>query len=129
MRCIFCGPPFGKRPLFDRKDIPILRPVYTFARSTSLSRFGPEAQILVCGQQDIESVFLPNVGDIDDALVRPGRCFATVRTRALDRGEAAALAARLGADSLIPAGLRSVSLAAFYKLVDDARAAAQPTST
>jgi len=81
------------------------------------------------GRKIIFTTNLPNVGDIDDALVRPGRCFATVRTRALDLGEAAALAARLGADSLIPAGLRPISLAAFYKLVDDARAAAQPTST
>jgi len=52
-----------------------------------------------------------------------------VRTRALELGEAAALAARLGAGSLMPAGLRSISLAAFYKLIDDARAAAPPTSS
>jgi hypothetical protein len=47
-----------------------------------------------------------------------------VRTRALDRGEAAALAARLGAELLMPPGLRSISLAALYKLIDDAQAAA-----
>jgi hypothetical protein len=81
------------------------------------------------GRKIIFTTNLPNVGDIDDALVRPGRCFATVRTRALELGEAAALAARLGADSLMPAGLRSISLAAFYKLIDDARAAAPPTSS
>jgi len=81
------------------------------------------------GRKIIFTTNLPNVGDIDDALVRPGRCFATVRTRALELGEAAALAARLGADSLIPTGLRSISLAAFYKLIDDARSAAPPAST
>jgi hypothetical protein len=81
------------------------------------------------GRKIIFTTNLPNVGDIDDALVRPGRCFATVRTRALEPGEATALAARLGADSVIPAGLRPISLAAFYKLIDDARAAAPPVST
>ena len=54
--------------------------------------------------------------------------FAVVRTRALELGEAAALAARLGEDFLMQTGLRSISLAVFYKLVDDARAAAPPTS-
>jgi hypothetical protein len=81
------------------------------------------------GRKIIFTTNLPNVGDIDDALVRPGRCFATVRTRALELGEAAALAARLGADLALPTGLRSISLAAFYKLIDDARAAAPPAST
>ena len=81
------------------------------------------------GRKIIFTTNLPNVGDIDDALVRPGRCFAVVRTRALEFGEAATLAARLGADFLMPAGLRSISLAAFYKLVDDAGAAAPPTSS
>jgi hypothetical protein len=74
------------------------------------------------GRKIIFTTNLPNVGDIDEALVRPGRCFATVRTRALELDEAAALAARLGAD-VLPMGLRSISLAAFYKLVDDAQAA------
>jgi len=76
------------------------------------------------GRKIIFTTNLPNVGDIDDALVRPGRCFATVRTRALEPGEAAALAARLGAELALPAGLRTISLAAFYKLLDDAQAAA-----
>jgi SpoVK/Ycf46/Vps4 family AAA+-type ATPase len=80
------------------------------------------------GRKIIFTTNLPNVGDIDDALVRPGRCFATVRTRALERDEAAALAARLGADLLLPTGLRYISLAAFYKLVDAERAAAPPAS-
>jgi len=78
------------------------------------------------GRKIIFTTNLPNVGDIDDALVRPGRCFAVMRTRALEPGEAAALAVRLGADFLMPTGLRSISLAAFYKRVHDAGAAAAP---
>ena len=35
------------------------------------------------GRKIIFTTNLPNIGDIDEALVRPGRCFATVRTRAL----------------------------------------------
>jgi hypothetical protein len=49
------------------------------------------------GRKIIFTTNLPNIGDIDQALVRPGRCFATVRTRALERFEAAALLARLAA--------------------------------
>jgi len=37
------------------------------------------------GRKIIFTTNLPNIGDIDEALVRPGRCFATVRTRALER--------------------------------------------
>jgi hypothetical protein len=81
------------------------------------------------GRKIIFTTNLPNVGDIDDALVRPGRCFAVVRTRALELGEAASLAARLGADVPLPTELRSISLAAFYKMIDDARAAAPRAST
>lgn len=81
------------------------------------------------GRKIIFTTNLPNVGDIDDALVRPGRCFAVVRTRALELGEAAALAAHLGADLALPTGLRSISLAAFYKLVDDARSAVPATAS
>jgi hypothetical protein len=47
------------------------------------------------GRKIIFTTNLPNVGDIDEALVRPGRCFATVRTRALERREAETLLARL----------------------------------
>ena len=35
---------------------------------------------------------LPNLGDLDDALLRPGRCFARVQVRALSAAEARALA-------------------------------------
>ena len=49
------------------------------------------------GRKIIFTTNLPNIGDIDEALVRPGRCFATVRTRALERCEAASLLARIAA--------------------------------
>jgi hypothetical protein len=39
------------------------------------------------GRKVIFTTNLPNVGDIDEALVRPGRCFRVVRTRGLDREE------------------------------------------
>lgn len=47
------------------------------------------------GRKMIFTTNLPNVGDIDDALVRPGRCFCVLRTRALNHTEASALVARL----------------------------------
>jgi SpoVK/Ycf46/Vps4 family AAA+-type ATPase len=40
------------------------------------------------GRKIIFTTNLPNVGDIDDALVRPGRCFGIVRTRRLESPEA-----------------------------------------
>jgi ATPase family associated with various cellular activities (AAA) len=80
------------------------------------------------GRKIIFTTNLPNVGDIDEALVRPGRCFATVRTRALLRSEAASLLARLdGARSpqdqtateiALPPDVRSITLAALYRMVD-----------
>jgi hypothetical protein len=80
------------------------------------------------GRKIIFTTNLPNVGDIDEALVRPGRCFATVRTRALERPEAEALLRRIVADEpkrdqgarpnySVPAGVRSITLAALYRLV------------
>ena len=44
------------------------------------------------GRKIIFSTNLPNVGDLDDALVRPGRCFAHVNVRNLTAPEAQALA-------------------------------------
>jgi hypothetical protein len=71
------------------------------------------------GRKIIFTTNLPNVGDIDDALVRPGRCFATVRTRALERGEAESLLRRLAATvTTLPAGVRSITLAELYRLVE-----------
>jgi hypothetical protein len=83
------------------------------------------------GRKIIFTTNLPNVGDIDEALVRPGRCFATVRTRALQRSEAESLLARLsGGQALddqtateiaLPADVRSITLAALYRMVDAQR--------
>jgi ATPase family associated with various cellular activities (AAA) len=82
------------------------------------------------GRKIIFTTNLPNIGDIDAALVRPGRCFATVRTRALERGEAASLLARIAAarrernepvsEIALAAEMRSITLAALYRLVDAA---------
>ena len=47
------------------------------------------------GRKIIFTTNLPNVSDLDDALLRPGRCFANVRTRNLTRLEAQALVVRL----------------------------------
>lgn len=51
------------------------------------------------GRKIIFTTNLPNINDVDAALLRPGRCFATVRTRPLSRDEAAALLLRLLADA------------------------------
>jgi len=49
------------------------------------------------GRKIIFSTNLPNLGDLDDALVRPGRCFAQVFVRELTPSEASTLLERLGA--------------------------------
>ena len=82
------------------------------------------------GRKIIFTTNLPNIGDIDEALVRPGRCFATVRTRALERREAASLLARIAAarndrneaanEVSLAGDIRSITLAALYRLVDAA---------
>lgn len=77
------------------------------------------------GRKVLFTTNLPNVNDIDDALLRPGRCFGNVRTRALNREEGASLVGRLcekhgGAlDTLmrkaLPDGVQSVTLAEIYR--------------
>jgi len=49
------------------------------------------------GRKIVFSTNLPNVGDLDDALIRPGRCFARLHVRALTSAEAQALAAEIAA--------------------------------
>lgn len=44
------------------------------------------------GRKIVFSTNLPNVGDLDEALVRPGRCFARLNVRKLTGAEAHALA-------------------------------------
>jgi hypothetical protein len=67
---------------------------------------------------------LPNIGSIDEALLRPGRCFATVQMRLLSRPEAEAVLHRLlpaNADAVREAHeslfvtARNSSLAAIYR--------------
>jgi ATP-dependent 26S proteasome regulatory subunit len=49
------------------------------------------------GRKIILSTNLPNVGDLDDALIRPGRCFARIHVRTLTGAEAHALAMEIAA--------------------------------
>ena len=65
------------------------------------------------GRKIIFSTNLPNVGDLDDALIRPGRCFARVYVRALTNAEAQALAQELGRSLEIKDGGKR-SLAEIY---------------
>ena len=68
---------------------------------------------------------LPNINDIDDALLRPGRCHAVKNLRSLDLGEALRLAEKVcGADAamavraaerLNAAGSRFYSVAQVYR--------------
>ncbi len=81
------------------------------------------------GRKIIFSTNLPNVGDLDDALLRPGRCFARAHVRELTVAEARVLITRLAANDvdartaecrLEAAQRKSHSLAAIYKAVGDA---------
>jgi len=78
------------------------------------------------GRKIIFTTNLPNVHDIDEALTRPGRCFAVKHLRSLALVEAQQLAKRLcGADetragkvseALIALGTRCYSVAQVYRL-------------
>jgi len=76
------------------------------------------------GRKIIFTTNLPNVGDIDEALLRPGRCFASVRMRPLYRAEVERLVARLCPEesrrehalaSVLPPGAQSATVAAIYR--------------
>ena len=77
------------------------------------------------GRKIIFTTNLPNVGDLDEALLRPGRCFAAVHTRSLVPAEAARLISRLCQDNpereraameaVLPAGTRNCSVASVYR--------------
>ena len=87
------------------------------------------------GRKIIFTTNLPNVGDLDDALVRPGRCFARVTTRRLSSREAQTMAVALARNAeeqeplrrivseAIEQGNGSLSLAEIFKLVRDLRTA------
>ncbi len=77
------------------------------------------------GRKIIFTTNLPNVGDLDEALLRPGRCFAAVHTRSLTPAEAARLVSRLcqgdperervAMEAVLPAGTRNCSVASIYR--------------
>jgi hypothetical protein len=77
------------------------------------------------GRKLIFTTNLPNVNDIDEALVRPGRCFAVKNLRSLTPEEALRLAARICAEdavraeratsTLLAAAARSYSVAQVYR--------------
>ena len=67
------------------------------------------------GRKIIFSTNLPNVGDLDEALVRPGRCFARIHVRNLTAPEARALAEELGSPAFAVEEGRRHSLAEIYR--------------
>ena len=72
------------------------------------------------GRKIIFTTNLPNIGDIDEALIRPGRCFAVLRTRNLERPEAQHLLAKVLNGNAMRAGAalppdRTVSLASVFR--------------
>jgi hypothetical protein len=79
---------------------------------------------------------LPNIGSIDEALLRPGRCFATIQMRSLTHKQADAILSRLlpsnpdaaarARDKLFAAGANSCSLAAIYRAVSADGPGSQP---
>ena len=78
------------------------------------------------GRKIIFTTNLPNITDIDDALLRPGRCFASICTRMLSKDEAIALALKLSSHELqgqdridrhFQSGNRSISVANVYQSV------------
>lgn len=78
------------------------------------------------GRKIIFSTNLPNVGDLDEALIRPGRCFARIHVRNLSVAEAKALAEEIAAGDAekqtraalaFAAGDRKRSLAEIYQVL------------
>lgn len=77
------------------------------------------------GRKIVFSTNLPNIGDLDDALIRPGRCFARLSARELTPQECDILLASLGsktphktqaaADALRASGKKTYSLAEIYQ--------------
>ena len=64
------------------------------------------------GRKIIFSTNLPNVGDLDEALIRPGRCFARVYVRNLSVAEAKALAEEIAAGDVEKQARAAVAFAA-----------------
>lgn len=90
------------------------------------------------GRKIIFSTNLPNVGDLDDALIRPGRCFARVLARELTPKEAERLLEALSGGELaigamrarkyLDASRKSYSLADVYKAHGLARGSSSRSS-
>lgn len=57
------------------------------------------------------STNLPNVGDIDEALMRPGRCFDVIQFRALSHVEAQAVLDEVGSTRALPEKKEKITLA------------------
>lgn len=80
------------------------------------------------GRKIVFTTNLHNIGDIDDALIRPGRCFAVVRTRGLSREEAIRFLAALSVDRptdtaviserAFSDGSKTVTLAELYRAIE-----------
>jgi hypothetical protein len=64
------------------------------------------------GRKIIFSTNLPNVGDLDDALIRPGRCFGRIHVRSLTKQEAQVLAGEIAAGDAEKLARASLALAA-----------------
>ena len=86
---------------------------------------GSDCIDLAQGRKILFTTNLPNVHDIDPALMRPGRCFATLHTRSLTPTEGSRLIARLcGGDPereqlafarTFPPGTKTCSVASIYR--------------
>ena len=93
------------------------------------------------GRKILFTTNLPSVSDIDDALLRPGRCFADIRFRALSPPEVARLLVRVcGSDearvgrvlaAALPPDAKSATLASIYRALhaDDTRSVAGPDAS
>jgi hypothetical protein len=90
------------------------------------------------GRKIIFSTNLPNVGDLDDALVRPGRCYARVNMRELTLGESQALLAQMAGEDAALADRAATlldaprskrySLAEIYKAMAQVRRESAPAA-
>lgn len=83
------------------------------------------------GRKIIFTTNIPNIGDIDEALVRPGRCFGVLRTRALTLEEAGRLLGELSLQDVAARNallarsfgrdVRAVTLAELYRALESER--------
>jgi hypothetical protein len=86
----------GDEPMFIIEDADhIIKP--RASGNDDLHRFLSVSDGIIknVGRKIIFTTNLPNIGDLDDALIRPGRCFARVGVDYLTADEAAAFAKKL----------------------------------